>query len=84
MVNNQHVNRVTKKAKSMLRFVHRNLRQASKETKTQAYMSMVRSNIDYCSIQAGKFFKLSFDLHHKMNSEINKLLWQCSEILLVL
>ena len=46
---NQHVSRVTKKANSMLGFLHRNLRKASKETKAQAYMSMVRSNIDYCS-----------------------------------
>ena len=46
---NQHANRVTKRANSMLGFLHRNLRKASEETKAQAYMSMVRSNIDYCS-----------------------------------
>ena len=46
---NQHVSRVTKKANSMLGFLRRNLRKASEETKAQAYMSMVRSNIDYCS-----------------------------------
>ena len=33
----------------MLGFLRRNLRKASEETKAQAYMSMVRSNIDYCS-----------------------------------
>ena len=44
-----HVGRVTKKANSMLGFLRRNLRKASEETKAQAYMSMVRSNIDYCS-----------------------------------
>ena len=46
---NQHVSRVTKKANSMLGFLRRNLRKASEETKAQAYMSMVRSKIDYCS-----------------------------------
>lgn len=45
---NQHVNRVTKKANNMLGFLRRNLRYASEETKTQAYVSMVRSNLDYC------------------------------------
>ena len=33
----------------MLGFLRRKLRKASKETKAQAYMSMVRSNIDSCS-----------------------------------
>ena len=46
---NQHVSRVTKKANSMLGFLRRNLRKASEETKAQAYMSMVQSNIDYCT-----------------------------------
>ena len=46
---NQHVSRVTKKANSMLGFLRRNLRKASQDTKAQAYMSMVRSIIDYCS-----------------------------------
>ena len=46
---NQHVSRVTKKANSMLRFLRLNVRKASKETKAQAYMSMAKSNIDYCS-----------------------------------
>ena len=33
----------------MLGFLRRNLRQASEETKAQAYFTMVRSNLDYCS-----------------------------------
>ena len=33
----------------MLGFLRRNLGKASEETKAQAYMSMVISNIDYCS-----------------------------------
>ena len=32
----------------MLGFLRRNLRQASEETKTSAYFSMVRSYLDYC------------------------------------
>ena len=43
---NQHVNRVTKKANSMLGFLH-----ASEEAKTQSLISMVRPNLDYwCTI----------------------------------
>ena len=47
---NHHINRVTKtkKTNSMLGVLRRNLRYASEKTKTQAYVSMVRSNLDYC------------------------------------
>ena len=44
-----HISRITKKSNNMLGFLHRNLRQASEETKAQAYFTMVRSNLDYCS-----------------------------------
>ena len=44
-----HISRITKKSNNMLGFLRRNLRQASEETKTQAYFTMVRSNLDYCS-----------------------------------
>ena len=44
-----HISRITKKSNNMLGFLRRNLRQASKETKAQAYFTMVRSNLDYCS-----------------------------------
>ena len=37
-----------KKADNILAFLWHNLRQASKETKTKTYFTMVRSNIDYC------------------------------------
>ena len=43
-----HISRITKKSNSMLGFLRRNLRQASEETKAQAYFTMVRSNLDYC------------------------------------
>ena len=44
-----HISRITKKSNNMLGFLRRNLRQASEETKAQAYLTMVRSNLDYCS-----------------------------------
>ena len=44
-----HISRITKKSNNMLGFLRRNLRQASEETKAQAYFTMVRSNLDYCS-----------------------------------
>ena len=47
LASNCHINTVTKKVNSMLGF----LRHASEETKTQTYVSMVRSNLDYyCTI----------------------------------
>ena len=42
-----HISRITKKSNSMLGFLRRNLRQASEETKAQAWFTMVRSNLDY-------------------------------------
>ena len=44
-----HISRITKKSNNMLGFLRRNLWQASEETKAQAYFTMVRSNLDYCS-----------------------------------
>ena len=44
-----HIDRITKKSNSMLGFVRRNLRSCSEETKANAYFSMVRSNLVYCS-----------------------------------
>ena len=44
-----HISRITKKFNNMLYFLRHNLRQASEETKAQAYFTMVRSNLDYCS-----------------------------------
>ena len=43
-----HIDRVTKKANNMLGFIRRNLSSTSKETKTNAYISLVRSNLEYC------------------------------------
>ena len=44
-----HISQITKKSNNMLGFLLRNLQQASEETKAQAYFTMVRSNLDYCS-----------------------------------
>ena len=44
-----HIDRITKKSNSMLGFLRRNLRSCSEETKANAYFSMVRSNLEYCS-----------------------------------
>ena len=46
---NNHIDRVTKKSNNMLGFLRRNLRTASSETKTNAYITMVRSNLEYCA-----------------------------------
>ncbi|VDI50680.1 Hypothetical predicted protein, partial [Mytilus galloprovincialis] len=39
----------SKKANRMLGFLKRNLRTFNSETKTYAYVAMVRSNLDYCA-----------------------------------
>ena len=44
-----HISQITKKSNNMLGFLRHNLRQASEETKAQAYFTMVQSNLDYCS-----------------------------------
>ena len=44
-----HIDRISKKSNSMLGFLRRNLRSCSEETKANAYFSMVRSNLEYCS-----------------------------------
>ena len=44
-----HIDRVTKKANNMLGFLRRNLQNTSRETKTRAYISLVRSNLEYCA-----------------------------------
>ena len=43
-----HINRITKKASSMLGFVRRNLKIANKNTKTNAYFTLVRPHLEYC------------------------------------
>ena len=44
-----HIDRITRKSNSMLGFLCPNLRSCSEETKSNAYFSMVRSNLVYCS-----------------------------------
>ena len=43
-----HINRVTKKASSMLGFVRRNLKVANRNTKSNAYFTLIRPNLEYC------------------------------------
>ena len=44
-----HIDRISKKANSMLWFLRRNLRSCKEDTKANAYFTMVRSNLEYCS-----------------------------------
>ena len=43
-----HIDRISKKANSMLGFLRRNLRSCSEDTKANTYFSMVRSNLENC------------------------------------
>ena len=45
----RYIDRILKKSNSMLGFLRRNLRSCSEDTKANAYFSMVRSNLEYCS-----------------------------------
>ena len=44
-----HINNITSKANKILGFLRRNLQVQLEETKSLAYKSMVRSNLEYCS-----------------------------------
>ena len=44
-----HIDWISKKANSMLGFLRRNLRSCKEDTKANAYFTMVRSNLEYCS-----------------------------------
>ena len=44
-----HIDRISKKANGMLGFLRRNMRSRKEDTKANAYFTMVRSNLEYCS-----------------------------------
>jgi len=44
----QHIDKIAKKANTMLGFLKRNLRNTRCETKTNAYISLDRSNLEFC------------------------------------
>ena len=44
-----HIDRISKKANSMLGFLRRNMRPCKEDTKANAYFTRVRSNLEYCS-----------------------------------
>ena len=44
-----HIDKMTKKANSVLGFLRRNLHHASSETKANAYITLVRPHLEYCS-----------------------------------
>ena len=44
-----HIDRISKKANSMLGFLRHNLRSCKEDSKANAYFTMVRSNLEYCS-----------------------------------
>ena len=47
---NTHIDRIVKKGNSMLGFLQRNPRINNQDTKASAYFSLVRPNLEYCSI----------------------------------
>ena len=46
---NTHIDKITSKANSMLGFARRNLGSAPRKVKIQAYKSLVRPHVEYCS-----------------------------------
>ena len=44
-----HINNITSKANKIIGFLRRNIQIQNTETKTLAYKSMVRSNLEYCT-----------------------------------
>ena len=49
MTLNAYINNVSSKAQKLFGFLRRNLQIKSEQTKTTAYKSLVRSNLEYCS-----------------------------------
>ena len=47
---NTHINKIVSKANGMLGFVRRNLSNAPCQVKIQAYKSLVRPHVEYCSL----------------------------------
>ena len=45
---NFHIDKITKKANSVLGFVKRNMNNCSKETKSLAYKALIRPHVEYC------------------------------------
>ena len=46
---NAHINNITSKAQKLLGFLRRNLQIKNEHTKSMAYKSLVKSNLEYCS-----------------------------------
>ena len=46
---NTHISRITKKANCMLGFLKRNLQTSNKQLKSNAYYTLVRPHLEYCS-----------------------------------
>ena len=46
---NHHIDRTVKKGNSMLGFLKRNLKISNQDTKSAAYFSLVRPNLEYCA-----------------------------------
>jgi len=46
---NTHIDKITKKGNSTLGFLRRNLRVGNEDSKTRAYMALVRPTLEYCS-----------------------------------
>ena len=44
-----HIDRITKKACNMIGFLRRNLQTSNRQTKTNAYNTLVRPHVEYCS-----------------------------------
>ena len=45
---NTHIDKITKKGNSTLGFLRRNLRVSNEDSKTRAYMALVRPTLEYC------------------------------------
>jgi hypothetical protein len=45
---NAHINNIASKTQKLLGFLRRNLQIKNEQTKSMAYKSLVRSNLEYC------------------------------------
>ena len=69
-----HINNVTKKANSTLSFIHRNLRFCPEKSKKTAYISLVRSKMDYGAVVWDPYLESDIDKLERIRRRAAKLI----------
>ena len=66
---NSHISKISKKANSTLGFLKRNLKHCPQESRRTAYLSLVRSTLEYISIVWDLYFQKDIDKLEKVQCQ---------------